>query len=303
MKNEKEHSLFTWILKAKDQLLSHYDNNPDVTLRKIILLVDHVINEKNYFNFHKILIDEDQLKKLNFHLEEIIKYHKPIEYIIGISYFLNCHINIEPPILIPRVETEYWCEIIVNKLKEKKIDNFNFLDIGSGSGCISIGILKEFENSQGIALDILQNAVELTKKNAVENLVNNRLEVIKSDLFENLKKDLKFDIIFSNPPYIPDEIILENSVFLWEDKGALFAGKDGLFYIKKILETAYEYLKYESLLIIECDSLNIYEAIDFAYKLKKYEMIKLLYDQNNQPRVIILSPSKESFLNIEEKYL
>ena len=300
---EKEIYLLTWVLKARDELLEFYENNKDVALRKVILLVDFVLKENNYFNFHKIIINEHQLKKLDFYLEEITKNFKPIEYILGSYYFLKNHINIIPPVLIPRIETEYWCEIIIEKLKKNKIEKFYFLDIGCGSGCISIAFLNEFKLCNGIALDISEKAIELTKRNVIENSFDNRLKIIYSDLFENLKEENKFDIIFSNPPYIAENQKLDNSVFFWEDKNALFAPDDGLFFIKKILENSLNFLKSNGLLIIECDSLNVYEAFDFAYKLNKYQMIKLLYDQHNQARVIILSLDKKSFLNIEEEYL
>ena len=296
----KRHSLFAWFLNAKEKLYPIYKDK-DVTIRKLLLLIEHFLGEKNYFNYNKIYIDENSLNNLEKALSEIINDFKPLEYIIGSCYFLNCHINVSKPLLIPRVETEYWCEVLIENLKNFKEKKLKILDMCCGTGCIGISLLYEFDNFECLFVDISDFALKETIKNAEENGVLNRIEILKSDLFEELNNLRKFDLIVTNPPYISEEKKLENSVVFWEDKDALFSKEGGLFHIKKILLKSVDYLNENGVLIIECDSETIYEVYDYAKEINKYEIIELLYDQYKVPRVIFLSQSRESFFKIEEK--
>ncbi|CAG9314983.1 PRMC [Blepharisma stoltei] len=163
--------------------------------------------------------------------------HKPIQYILGDTYFMGNRILVKQPVLIPRVETEKLCELILEDMKNKQ--PFKFLEIGCGSGCISISLCKN-SNCEGVAIDISQHAVSLTKKNAKLVLGKKwykKLSVYESDMWK-FSPGNKFDLIVSNPPYIPSLMIngLEKQVKLWEDNRALDGGDDGFKYVEFIIK-------------------------------------------------------------------
>ncbi|MFH1644283.1 MAG: peptide chain release factor N(5)-glutamine methyltransferase [bacterium] len=184
-----------------------------------------------------------QKRTLSKWLKLITKDNKPIQYILGSIPFCNVEILLKPPILIPRPETEYICDWIINKLKKINLQNLQILDLCSGTGCIGLAIAKEFKNYQITCTDINPKAISLIKKNAIHNKIKNVI-IIKSDLFEKLKNK-KYDIIISNPPYISEKEWqnLDKNITLWEDKNALVANQNGLFIIKKIIKNAPFHIK------------------------------------------------------------
>lgn len=201
-------------------------------------------------------------RKLQEHIEQISIHHKPLSYILGWVPFLDLELQVQAPTLIPRPETEAWVYELIQSLK-KSIENTNalgqglmFLDIGTGSGCIALSLAKAFPLAQIYAIDIAESALELAQKNAQKNDIKN-ITFLKSDLFNNLSKNLKFDLIVSNPPYIDPKVQLEQTVAAWEDHGALFAKNQGLKIIKQIIQQAPAYLTKNSLfsynLVIEID--------------------------------------------------
>ena len=144
---------------------------------------------------------------------------------------------VEKPVLIPRVETEGLCELALQAMKSK--ESFSFLDLGCGSGCISLYLLKNTQCS-GLAIDYCDAAVELTKRNARKLLGPKwfkRLTVVKANVLEFQPKG-KFDLVVSNPPYIPSESIksLEKQVKNFESKKALDGGENGTSLIRFIME-------------------------------------------------------------------
>ena len=128
--------------------------------------------------------------------------HEPLQYIRGQQEFFGLDFVVTPDVLIPRPETELIVEAAIEILKTKA--NPHFCEIGTGSGCISISILHEVENATATGADISENALKITKLNAEKNEVIGRLKLLKSDVFENVENE-KFDLIVSNPPYVPSE--------------------------------------------------------------------------------------------------
>lgn len=198
---------------------------------------------KSQLLFEDIELTQDQIAKIEDWVEKITKQHMPIQYLIGHVPFLNCEILVEPPILIPRPETEQWCANLITQLQSLKNKKIKILDMCTGSGCIAIAIAASLPEAHVFAVDISDKAIELTQKNIELNNVDN-VTVIKSDLFENLKK-IKLDLIVSNPPYIDETLFetLDLSVKNWEDPNALISKEGGLFLIKKIINKAPEYLE------------------------------------------------------------
>lgn len=193
---------------------------------------------------HKtIMLSDADIKKLDEWVHQLTYEHKPIQYILGMVPFLNLDLFVEPPILIPRPETEEWVNVLLQYLHPLKHHALRIADIGTGTGCIALALGKALSRAEIIACDINPQALNLATRNAAHNNVTN-VQFVLSDLFDHISG--AFDIIVSNPPYItPQEYEqLDPSVAQWEDHRALVASEQGLAVIKKIIIQAKNHLRY-----------------------------------------------------------
>lgn len=215
----------------------------------------------------------------------ILEYKKlydediPIEYILGFKYFYNRKFNVDSNVLIPRFDTEILVDEIIKTNHKLK----NILEIGIGSGIISITLNLEL-NSKVLGVDINENAIELSKKNA-ESLKASNVEFIYSDLYENVNS--KYDLIVSNPPYIDkkDFDSLETKI-LKEPRSALFGGDDGLYFYRKIINQASDYLNEDGMLAFEI-GYNQRESIFQILDENGFNNHYCIKDFNGFDRVII----------------
>ena len=196
--------------------------------------------------------------KTDAFLSDIARFKKgePIDYIIGFTSFLGCHIDLSNSPLIPRTETEFWVERIIKKIQENKQSNLQCLDIFSGSGCIGIAIASHIKSATIDFGDNNENCLKQIQKNISNNKIkDSRINIYKSDCFESIPKK-KYDYIFANPPYIAREREnnIQKTVVDWEPINALFAEDNGLYYIKKIIKQSTSFLAKNGTLIIEFDS-------------------------------------------------
>ena len=174
---------------------------------------------------------------------------KPIAYLINKKFFWKDEFFITNDILIPRPDTELVIEQIIKLTKNK--NKMNILDIGVGSGCILLSILKDKKNFYGTGIDISKNCIKISKKNALKLKVNSRVRFFKSDVD---KFSLgKYDLIVSNPPYIKKNKIkyLEKEVANFEPRLALDGGLDGLSEIRKVIKKSSELIKTNGKFILE----------------------------------------------------
>jgi len=211
--------------------------------------------------------EQEQLDKL---IKERVVDKKPLQYILGSVPFLDLEIKVQPPILIPRPETEEWTGNLIKQLSGKT--NLKILDLCSGSGCIALALAKAFIDAEVIGLDILEEAIQLSEENKVLNNVKN-IKFLQSDLY-NAVSGLKFDVIVSNPPYVTEEewSQLEPEVKNWESKTALIAEDNGLGIYKKIISDAHVYLNKNGLIALEIGA-SQGEAVSSL--LKDYGFVKI----------------------------
>lgn len=190
-------------------------------------------------------LNKDQEKDF-FKILERRKNGEPLQYIFGYTYFMTEKFLIYRGVLIPRSDTENSVETIVNKIKKNRLKSF--LEIGCGSGVVSI-MVNLLTNIKTCAVDISELAIKNTLINARQ--LNAEIEVFKSNLFENVKG--KYDIIYSNPPYIPTCEIknLQEEVKNFEPLEALDGGNDGLKFYRSIVNEVSNFLTDKGYLIFE----------------------------------------------------
>jgi HemK-like putative methylase len=176
-----------------------------------------------------------------------------------ITRFLNCRIDLTKKVFEPRIETEFW---VGKTLKEIKIaqlaKKLSILDIFAGSGCIGIVVLKNIKNAKVDFADISNKAIEQIKVNLKLNKISRkRYRIYKSNLFQGLKSK-RYNIIFANPPYVAWDRISEvqKEVLQKEPLPALFAGKDGMLWIKKFLKEVGKHLNKKGVIYLEFDPLQ-----------------------------------------------
>ena len=180
------------------------------------------------------------------------KNNEPIAYIIKNKSFWNEDYYIARGALIPRPETEILIEMISKKINNRE-KNLNILDIGCGSGCLLISLLKEFSNSRGVGLDISKQALEICKKNISKYNLHHRTRLMHGDM-NKVKIVNKFDIIVSNPPYLKNSEYqkLSKDIKQYEPKIALVANQeDAVFFYRKIIKKFSSTLKVGGLLALE----------------------------------------------------
>ena len=213
---------------------------------------------------------------------------EPISYIFSKKEFMGIDFFVEKGVLIPRPETEdlvqYIIAYIKNNFKEEKID---VLDIGIGSGSISLSIGKTCKNARVLGVDISKIALKIGQIN-LDNLKLKNVEFRESDLFEQIESDEKFSIIVSNPPYIKTEIIndLQIDVKDFEPSLALDGGEDGLNFYRKISKQSKDYLLDGGMLIYEIgyDQGMSVKGIMEKEGFRKIEVIK---DLNDLDRIVL----------------
>jgi release factor glutamine methyltransferase len=190
---------------------------------------------------NEIVLDKTQQETLNRWVQERVTQHKPLQYILGHVPFCNLDILVEPPLLIPRPETEYMVSQIIKELQPCKNKKLNILDLGTGSGCIALALAKAFPNAHVFGIDINEKAIHLAEKNKKHNNILNAIFVCDTfEIHNDVLNNKTFDIIISNPPYVKEETwdTLDNIVKKWEDKHAIVASNSGLYAFKIITKTA-----------------------------------------------------------------
>lgn len=213
------------------------------------------------------------------------KKGEPLQYIFGKTYFYKDEFIIHNGVLIPRQDTEISVSVL-EKIISKK-DKIDFLEIGVGSGIVILSMAKEYLNSNFVGCDIsdlaLDNANENLKKFELKNVT-----LIKSNIYSNIIG--KFDIIYSNPPYIKTSEIdnLQVEVKDYEPRLALDGGEDGLFIYRKIINDLDSYLKEDGYLVLE---IGYDQANDLKDLLKGYK-VKIYKDLSARDRVVVAQKEK-----------
>jgi len=215
------------IVKEYSRYLKEVTHIPQ---KEVEILILHLVQQNTiwlHLNYDKECVIEKELDKLV--KKRATNY--PLEYITSRASFYGEVFNVRDGVLIPRPETEILvekAEIILKEIKQPKV-----LEIGVGSGIISVMLAMLIPDIEIISVDINDKALELAKSNAKKHNVEDKITFIKSDLFENVP-DIDFDMVISNPPYIADDYKLPTNV-KYEPSNALFGGSIGDELLKDII--------------------------------------------------------------------
>lgn len=207
---------------------------------------------------------------------------KPLSAIFGFVEFYGLRFNVNKKVLAPRMETEV---LVYECLKEAKdIKKCDILDVGTGSGAISISVAKNCD-ARVTAVDISKQALDVAKENAKNN--NIKVDFIQSDLFNDLKKGKKFDIIVSNPPYIRTLDIegLDEEVKNYDPRLALDGGKDGLDFYRRIALEAQKHFKKQGVILFEIGK-GQFNQVKKILEKNGYKNIEGVKDYNKVYRVV-----------------
>ena len=203
----------------------------------------------------------------------------PIQYLSGISFWRNLKLEVSNRVLIPRPETELFIDIVSGIFKNKE-EKITFVDLGTGSGAISIALALENPNWSGIATDIDKSAIKIASRNFKTNSNQSNLKFYNGnwwDPLENFKGEIDFAV--ANPPYIPQATyeVLPIEVKNFEPKLALLGGKEGLDHINQIVQNAPLYLKNKGWLLIE-NHFDQGEKVKKLFLENRFTSVKVLKD-------------------------
>ena len=250
------------------------------------------VDRLNLYLHGESLIDEQAVAEIeNIISKRITRY--PLQYILGESWFYGRCFYVDESVMIPTPETELLCKAAIGFCETNKIQRPRILDIGTGSGIISITLTCELADANITAVDISEQALEVAKKNAAKLSSEKKICFLKSDMFENLNKTIKFDLILSNPPYITEEEYITVPPEVKADpKIAITSGTDGLDAIRVILKKAPDYLAENGRIMFEIGHKQSEKISQIVESDNRYNSISILKDLNDIDRIVILSCDK-----------
>ena len=267
-----------------------YSDGNSISVFEKKLLLSHVLgfsNEKLNLT-HSKKIGEKDLK--NF--EQLINRRKnsePIAYLTNIKSFWKNDFYVDYSVLIPRPDSELLIESVIEYFPDLT-KTYNFLDLGSGSGCLIISLLNEYLLSLGTGVEIDKKAIKVSEKNKEFLLNKNRLKFLEGD-FSNFDTS-SFDIVISNPPYISfeEKKDIMKEVRNYEPSNALFADEKGLYFYRKIIENLAKQMKRKQFLFLEV-GINQPDGVVKILKNNNFNVVSIKKDISNIPRCIIAERS------------
>lgn len=239
--------------------------------------------------YQDIMLTSEQQKKAKRMLDQRLR-HKPLDKILGHREFYKYDFYVSEDVLSPRPDTE----ILVEKALEilRSISNVKILDLGCGSGCIIASLLKDLPDAKGCAVDISAKALAVAVKNADALQISKRLRFVMASWFEADFADIigeKFDMIVSNPPYIPSDDIetLDTEVKDYDPRLALDGGKSGFDSYERIAQTASQLLSERGYVLLEAGVGQAQQIADI-YISHGFKLLQLVNDLSGIARCVIL---------------
>ena len=253
------------------------------------LLLEYVTGKNRawYFAYSDEMADPEQE---NRYLELIQKRssHIPLQHLTHQAFFMGYEFYVDEYVLVPRQDTEVLVETALEVAKDQ--NDLRILDMCTGSGCILLSLLLEKQGSTGTGVDVSQEALKVAGKNKIQLGLDGRAELLQSDLFsaKELEEDGQYDILISNPPYIPTKEIdtLMEEVKSHDPRLALDGHEDGLYFYRRICTEGRAYLKKGGWLLFEigCD-----QGKDVANLMENagFSQVQIRKDLSGLDRVVL----------------
>ncbi len=278
------------LARAKEILVS---KGVSSRLDSLILLAHALSFSKEQVVFNpQLQLNETQQKNF-FDLVTRRAKHEPVSHLIGKREFFGEDFLVTKDVLDPRPDSETLIESVLKKFPNLAQD-LKILELGVGSGCLIVTLLKAYANATGIAVDISKKALEVAKKNSEKHQVYPRLKLLESDLFSAVSHAEKFDLIISNPPYIPAAEIekLEPEVRIHEPRAALDGGADGLDFYRRIAAEAKNFLSEFGKIFLEI-GFGQKEEVVRIFTQQEFTLTRLSLDLPGVERVLEFSSAAQ----------
>ena len=266
---------------GSDKLKSHGVENAEHDSFELLSAVNgmtrtfYLVNGDSFLSEEDFLLFEEYIDKRGAHI--------PLQHIIGKAYFYGYEFEVNGDVLVPRQDTE----ILVGEVMKVARSGDYILDMCTGSGCIGITIAKKFPEVKVLGIDVSEKSLAVAQKNK-HNLEADNIDFMLSDLFEKLNQDITFNIIASNPPYIPTKVIdgLQDEVRLHDPILALDGSEDGLKYYRNISSEAGKYLEPDGWL---CFEIGAEQALDVSDIMERegFRNITVIKDLAGLDRVVM----------------
>ena len=227
------------------------------------------------------LLSESELLQLHHALKEL-KDSRPIQYILGVADFYNLKLMVNEHVLIPRQETEELVDLIINEVKNGK----SLIDIGSGSGCISVSYKKEKDSSLVYAADIDPLALQVVSKNAKR--YNLDIATIRMDVLNWTNHERKYDVVVSNPPYVlqKERASMHQNVLKYEPELALFVQDyEPIVFYEHIADFSVKHLNTNGRIYFEVNEKFADQVAD-CLKFRNFKKIRVIKDLNGKDRIV-----------------
>ena len=241
----------------------------DVNSLELLLMLEKVVDEKIANKYKEQVL--------------MVKDNVPIQYVIGNVDFYGNKFIVNKNVLIPRFETEELVENTIKMINENFEKPVNIIDLGCGSGCIGLSLMKKLDNANVTLLDISKEALDVAKENA--KILNCDVVFLQSDMWDNVVS--KFDVVISNPPYIRNDEEIEELVYNNEPHLALFGGIDGLDLYRKIRKDLLNHVNDKYLVALEIGDLQKDDVVKLYSDIPGVEIITKK-DLNGRDRMVFI---------------
>ncbi len=265
-------------------------DSKDIPMETVMAYLTELSQRERYdlYLHYEDEMPEELEKEFIAGMQRILNY-EPMEHVLGYSWFYGYKMIVNEDVLIPRPETEELCANILARMDERfpNKEQITCADVGTGSGAIAIVLAKEEPKVKMMATDISEEAVQTAKKNALNNEADIRF--VTGDMLQPLiDSNIKLDVLVSNPPYIPQEEVMEKSVIDYEPHVALFGGEDGLKFYKEIFKNCRKVLNEKAFMAFEMgwdQRERMSNLVEEMLPECKYEIIK---DMNDKDRMLFV---------------
>ncbi len=231
------------------------------------------------------VLNPDEAQQLLFKIKKI-QEGSPLPYVLGHWEFFGLDFIVSPDVLIPRPETELLVENAISHVRANPQLEINILDIGTGSGIISISLAVHIPNSYLCATDISKEAISIATRNAIRNGVEQRIDFIECDLVPETLDLRKFDIITANLPYIPTSTLHELEIYNKEPSLALDGGQDGLVLISRLLNLLDGQVNPGCLILLEIENDQGLQVTELVREIFPLAVIRVLRDLSGFDRIV-----------------